>query len=300
MKAIHSVLLIFLITFQLFGQDVFNPEDFHQLRFAHRGGYSNEWPENTIKTLVYNITELGAKAIELDIEATKDNRLVAFHDKSLNRLLETTIKPDINQIALSELKSIPLKNHESTFVPTLEEIIDTLLVLSSDYDFVLELDFKPTNEAAIIELMRIVLESELKVGRQVYDYFFISTFYPDVLASIRKKSDLIRLAFAVHSQPNKNKLAAKAAILFAPHFIKKYQCQIIEPNQCMVTGKFVRKFKKRGVLINTYTVNTACERAYIEALDIAYTTNCISGYCEQDFSGQKSKPAKWCKKCQQD
>ncbi|MFT6865831.1 MAG: hypothetical protein ACJA08_000657 [Cyclobacteriaceae bacterium] len=190
-----------------------------------------------------------------------------------------------------------LKSDASVVVPTLQEIIDTLTILAADHKFVLELDFKPTNEFAIIELMRVVIESELKVGTVVYDYFFVSTFYPGVLKSIRAKTDWIKTSFALHSQPNERKLAARAAIILAPHFVKKHKSQIMEPNECMVTKKFVEKWKKRSVLINTYTVNSPCERQYIESLDIAYTTNCINGLCEHDFSGQLSKPGKWCEKC---
>lgn len=278
-------------------QSTFSAEYFHSLRFAHRGGYSEFWAENSIETIVHNIKNLGATAIEIDIEVTKDNQLVAFHDKELSRLLATNSKKTINEITLDELAKIPLRSDSLQYIPTLQEIIDTLIILSRDHRFVLELDFKPTSESAIIELMRIVIESEIKIGVNIYDYFFVSTFYPQTLKSIRKKSKHIKTALAVHSQPNEKKLAANLAIIFAPIFIRKYDSQIIEPNECLVTERFVKKWKKRGVLINTYTVNAQCEREFIESLEIAYTTNCIEGFCSKDFSGQLSKPSKWCKKC---
>lgn len=289
-------MLITANTFVL-GQSLFDENEFHTLRFAHRGGYSEKWAENTIPTIVHNIVVLGAKAVEIDVEVTADFQLVAFHDKTLTKLLHTDSEKTINEISLHELRSMTIRGHEDLEVPTLQQIADTLIYLAQHHDFILELDFKPTSEPAIIELMRIIIESELQLGEGLYNYFFISSFYPKALKSIRSKSNKIRTAFAVHSQPNENKLAAKAAIILAPIIIRKNECTIIEPNQCMVTKRFVKKWKKKNILINTYTVNSPCEKKYIASLGIAYTTNCIDGFCEKDFSGQTATPGKWCKKC---
>jgi hypothetical protein len=72
---------------------------------------------------------------------------------------------------------------------------------------------------------------------------------------------------------------------------------IIEPNICMINDRFVKKWHKKGILINAYTANTKCEKKYLENFKIAYTTNCPIGSCEPDPSDQIGKPKKWCKKC---
>ncbi len=69
------------------------------------------------------------------------------------------------------------------------------------------------------------------------------------------------------------------AILFAPKIIKKNKVSIIEPNHCMLTEKLVKKYHKKGIMINTYTVNTACDKEYINKWNIAYTSNCPQNTC---------------------
>ena len=49
--------------------------------FAHRGG-ANDFVENTLEAFQQSIN-LGFKYIETDVQATKDNKLVIFHDDDL-------------------------------------------------------------------------------------------------------------------------------------------------------------------------------------------------------------------------
>ena len=83
----------------------------------------------------------------------------------------------------------------------------------------------------------------------------------------------------------------------SPFLVKKYGCSLIEPNHCMVTKRYVKRWTRRGVAINAYTANSACEKAYLDALGIAYTTNCPESTCEDDASDQTGKKKGWCKSC---
>ena len=53
------------------------------LIIAHRGDVTNA-PENTIPAFQKSL-ELGADGIELDVRLTKDEKLVVFHDRRLER-----------------------------------------------------------------------------------------------------------------------------------------------------------------------------------------------------------------------
>lgn len=103
--------------------------------------------------------------------------------------------------------------------------------------------------------------------------------------------------FAVTATPNENRLMAKLAVLFAPIIIKKYSIEVYEPNMCLIRKGRVRRYHRRGTLINAWTANTACEKAELEKHAIAYTTNCPTGSCLPDPSDQLGKPKRWCKKC---
>lgn len=282
--------------------DHFAPDFFEQQRFAHRGGYANG-PENTIETILYNINN-GVGAIEIDVELTKDNQLVIFHDATIERVLQMDEARSVQEMTLAEITAIPLRDQSQgkQYVASLKALIDTLTVLipTKEIDFILEIDFKPHGDAGIIgvnKLMEILNEEVDNFGPGLYNYFFVSTFYPDVLKLLREKDPLVKTALGVNNTPDSGVFLARLAILFSPIFIKNNGASIIEPNMCMVTPRYVEKWHKRGVMINAYTANTACEKEYLEQFDMAYTTNCPTGTCIPDISDQIGKPKKWCKGC---
>ena len=51
--------------------------------FGHRG-YSGKYPENTLLAFQKAI-EAGADGIELDVQFSKDGKLVVIHDETLDR-----------------------------------------------------------------------------------------------------------------------------------------------------------------------------------------------------------------------
>ncbi len=305
MRVFIGISLSFLLSLSIFAQSNFDPAKFHSNAFAHRGGYEFG-SENTIETILYNL-ENHSQAIEIDITMTKDGQMALFHDETINRVLDTDENTKISELTLRQIQQIQLRDQSKglQFVPTLEELVDALLPLMADgamSDFIIELDWKPhgdEREKAIDELIRILKKQVATTGEVIYDHFFVSSFYPDVLKSLKTRAPKITTAFAVNSTSNEQKLKSKLAVLFAPIIIKKYEAKIIEPNMCLVTERFVKKWKKRGVLINTYTVNRGYEKAYLKPFDIAITTNCPSSICTPDISDQM-KPIKWCKKCVND
>lgn len=295
--------IIFIHSFSALGQEElthFSSANFEKFRFAHRGGYTNG-PENTIKTILGSINR-GVNAIEIDVELTKDNQLVVFHDKTIDRILNTVDNKKVSDMKLSELQSIPLRDQTqgTQYVCSLNELIDTLTILiprSEINDFILEIDFKPNGdktEDGVKALNQIIEKHLTHFGDNLYNYFFISSFYPQVLKELKKNNPKIVTAFALHNAPEKSKLPAKLAILFAGRIIKKNNIRIIEPNICMISDRFVRKWLKRDILIITYTANTNCEKKYLDTFPLAYTTDCPLKTCESEKYRRRKK---WCKKC---
>jgi glycerophosphoryl diester phosphodiesterase len=300
------LLFSFFVAYLGFGQETlvhFTPDFFHKQRFAHRGGYASG-PENTIHTILYNINH-GVSAVEIDVQLTKDNQLVVFHDDSISRVLATDRKASPRELSLAEIQQYPLRDRSQgiQYVCSLEQLIDTLSVLVPMHaiqDFLLEVDFKVKGgetKVGVKELMRITQHYVANIGEQLYQYFFVSSFYPGVLKEIRVHDKKMKLAFAVHDSPLEQKLKARIAIVFAPVIMRKYGASIIEPNLCMVGSRFVKKYKRKGFLVNTYTVNTTCEKSQIEQFEIAFTTNCPIGFCAHDSSGQIQKNKRVCKQC---
>jgi glycerophosphoryl diester phosphodiesterase len=95
--------------------------------FAHRGASSHA-PENTLAAFQLAIDQ-GAKAIELDVQLTKDHEVIVFHDVFLHRLTNRTGK--VKDLTLGELKALNTglsfsPAYQNQTIPTLEEVLDYL------------------------------------------------------------------------------------------------------------------------------------------------------------------------------
>lgn len=81
---------------------------------AHRGIHNERIKENTLmafdKAMMHNMP------IELDIQLTKDNIVVVYHDESLKRL--TGINKRVKDLTYDELKTL------ASFIPTFKETLD--------------------------------------------------------------------------------------------------------------------------------------------------------------------------------
>lgn len=306
-------LLSLFIAFQItcgfvFSQDFnshFDKEYFEKQRFAHRGGFANG-PENTKQTIVNNILN-GVNAIEVDVHLTKDDQLILFHDDSIRRLLDTEMGKVISEMTLEEVKSIPLRDSSQgvQYVCTLSELVDTLGAMIPNLDaegFLLELDFKPNGESLTrgVDALMDLLEPRLEeFGEGLYDYFFVSSFFPGVLKEINERDEKIVKAYAINHAPPYKKFKAKIGVMLAPIIMKRVDAEIIEPNLCMVNERFVKKWhkEKRNKLINSYTANTKGEKEYLNQFPIAFTTDCPSDCCLHDPNDPYIIATRWCKKC---
>jgi glycerophosphoryl diester phosphodiesterase len=100
-----------------------NPNIQEVLVVAHRGDWRN-FPENSIEAIESAI-KMGVDIVELDIQKTRDGKLILMHDATLDRT--TTGKGKVEEWTLDSIKMLKLKNgcaiktkHE---VPTLEEAL---------------------------------------------------------------------------------------------------------------------------------------------------------------------------------
>jgi glycerophosphoryl diester phosphodiesterase len=108
---------------------------------AHRGA-SGHAPENTMAAF-RRAVELGARFIETDLQITRDARLVAIHDSTLDRT--TNGKGQIHLRTLEEIRGLDAgawfkdgaKSFEGERVPTLGEILD--FATEGDVIFYLEI-----------------------------------------------------------------------------------------------------------------------------------------------------------------
>lgn len=91
---------------------------------AHRGA-SKDYPENTLASFV-GAKEMGADWIELDVQETKDGKIVVIHDTNLKRT--TGVDKNIYEATYEEIKDLDAGSHlNSDFkderIPLFEDVV---------------------------------------------------------------------------------------------------------------------------------------------------------------------------------
>ena len=94
-------------------------EDSAFLAFAHRGG--NDFaPENTFESFQFAVDN-GFKYLETDVHLTSDNKLMAFHDPTLDRV--TNYEGKINDFSSTDLKKVRIKDKYR--MPLMAELLES-------------------------------------------------------------------------------------------------------------------------------------------------------------------------------
>jgi glycerophosphoryl diester phosphodiesterase len=187
---------------------------------GHRGA-PGEAPENTIDSFLRAI-EQGAVMIELDLQLTRDNRLVALHDWDLLRTAGSEIVGE--RATVAEIQGVNVGRYQwrAATAPTIEQIFEAL---PPDYPVNLELKCRHADhrryaavlERAIAGRPRLLISSFdwnlLLVVRALLSEVAIAPLseepLPDVLAAARE----LRAA-SVHCQAES---MTKAFVVDAAH-----------------------------------------------------------------------------------
>ena len=149
------------------------------LIIAHRGDVISS-PENTIPAFE-SALRLGADGIELDVRLTKDENLVVFHDRCLNRT--SNGKGLVNHYDLDELRELDAGSwfgpeHKGVTPPTLDEVFETL-----PPGFLINVEMK-----VIMKGMKLIAHRVAEVVRRHarWESTLVASFNPIALWELRK------------------------------------------------------------------------------------------------------------------
>ncbi|MQG44446.1 MAG: hypothetical protein FI712_01850 [SAR202 cluster bacterium] len=204
------------------------------LIIAHRGDVTNA-PENTISAF-QKALELGADGIELDVRLTKDDQLVVFHDRRLERT--SNGNGPVNHSTLDEVRAL---NAGSWFAsefagerpPTLDEVFESLPA-----DFLINVEMK-----VIMKGMRLIAHKVAEVVRRHgrWDSTLVASFNPIALWELRKiEAKIIRgyIWSRRHPFPIRSRI-------FSP----LVQADWYDPANDSYNTKLHRKFQLRGARV---------------------------------------------------
>lgn len=93
--------------------------------WAHRG-CSQMYPENTLLAFEKAAAINGLTGIELDIQLTKDGRMVVCHDEKVDRTTDGS--GELRNYTLAELRKLKIDvgNGKNEIIPTIDEVFDLL------------------------------------------------------------------------------------------------------------------------------------------------------------------------------
>ncbi len=112
--------LIYLFLIMPNTQKKSDTDKFYDFLYAHRGFHDNKGdaPENSMLSFTRAVEK--GYGMELDIQLTKDNKVVVFHDFTLDRVCKVNGK--VADFTYDEIKNYKLLESEQT-IPTLEDVL---------------------------------------------------------------------------------------------------------------------------------------------------------------------------------
>ena len=157
---------------------------------AHRGNHNDLIPENSLKAFKTSVKE--NRPIELDVQLTKDNILVVFHDYNLFRMTEKNLF--VQDLTYEQLEQFNLLNSEEK-IPTLKEVLKLV-----NGKVLLDIEIKNTKR--IDDTCKVLLE-DLK---NYPNNYLIKSFNPLIVLWFKKNAPLIPRGLLLTENYSKNKL----------------------------------------------------------------------------------------------
>ena len=213
--------------------------------FAHRGG-AGVFPENTLPAF-QNAVDMGYKYLETDVHSSKDGKVFAFHDDSLERVTGHIGK--ISDMTAKEISKIEING--SAKIPTLSEILETLPEAKINID--------PKADSVVVPLINLLKHTN-SVSRVC-----IGSFSDKRIKQIHKE---LGDGLCISAGP-------KAVMKF---FAGKFRSSTSKPEyDCLqvpqrsgpikiVTHDFINKAHSRGLQVHVWTVDD--QKEMNELLDL--------------------------------
>ena len=216
---------------------------------AHRGG-ALLWPENSLLAF-RNAVALGADFLELDVHLSRDGEVVVIHDATLPRT--TTGVGAVQDLALSELRALSLKDKDGTVtdetIPTLDEV--AVLVAPSSLELLLEIkaDARRARYAGIEEKVLAILD-----GRGVTRRAIVISFEAETVFRLRQLRPGVR-AGALFSPRSLEQ--ARSSVSAAIDELSRCGGAFVGLQQSLVTAESLALAQEKGLLLGAWTVNEA-------------------------------------------
>jgi glycerophosphoryl diester phosphodiesterase len=237
-----------------------NPNKWHRrwyhpamLKIAHRGASAHA-PENTLASFRLAV-EMGANFIETDLQLTRDAKIVAMHDATVDRT--TNGRGRISKMSLVELRgldagvkflSVDGKSYKGERVPMLDEILE--LAKTANVTFYLEL--KETQGWGFEQSLVGALRRAEAMNRVV-----VISFDAEVLSTVKRIAPELTTGFLCEKPSTQ--LIEKAVAIGAKQFM---------PRADRITPELIAAAHGAKLLVVVWTVNEIEDMRTVTALGV--------------------------------
>ena len=201
---------------------------------AHRGA-SKECPDNTLSAFERAI-QIGVDAIEMDLLATRDRRLVVRHDDLIKKGQTWYY---VRDLTFEELEKIDVGKGER--IPSLESVFESVRGRSP-----LLLELKTIGLAKLLaELLR-----KEKGNQKIH----VTSFLPSELSRVATLLPEVERSITLSALPS--------------HYatlLRDCQTKQVSLHRGFLTQELIRTLKKQGITVRVYTVNLPKEAALFES-----------------------------------
>lgn len=234
----------------------------HISLIAHRGGFADCAVENSCASIEQNLKK-GIEAFEIDLQHTKDDHVVVFHDDDLKRLASLSKK--VESLTLKDLERITLTQGKFT---AKIETFEKFLHLQAKYRFKTILDVKPchNNYKLAKEVYRLVKQHNL------LDLTCITSFSPVLLFYFRIFDKNLILSMSVERETN-SVLARLFYRLLVDFVAKKLGLSFLLIQADLLSLDFIRRKAAQGLQVLPWTINDPVEKAAYKKHNIGYLTD---------------------------
>ena len=220
---------------------------------AHRGA-SGHAPENTLSSMAKAI-EMKADFSELDVQETKDGKIILLHDKTLER----TGKQDLNiwELNYDDLKDIEVgewfaEEFKGEPIPTLEEVIK---LVRGKMKLNIELKTNKHEKMLAERTLQVVIDNNF------LDQVVFTSFKFDEIRKIREINKEAKVGYIFSKMP-------KDIDVFAE------DVHMLSVGKRLVDEEFMSKAKAAGKEVAVWTVNEEEDMKKMIALGVdAIITN---------------------------
>jgi glycerophosphoryl diester phosphodiesterase len=205
--------------------------------FAHRGARAHA-PENTL--LAFRLAfDLGADAIECDVQRAADGALVIIHDEKLNRT--TTGRGPVAEKSLAELRALDAGRGQR--IPTLDEVLALCRARGRQVNLEIKAE-TPAAAVATAETMELALVVQDEPMRPL---ILVSSFELPAVAHLKERLPWLRVA-TLHGGRR-----WRRRDLLAP--AREMGAEAVHPSVSVVTPDLVRRAHTGGLRVHVWTAN---------------------------------------------